>query len=108
MVQDTATASVLFGMESLQVTDGAPAADGTLEVWAVTDHPAAATCSDCGTAVGRVHETALARPRDMYTWSTEQGRDPGAYFARVPTAEKETNALLVDVPQVGVASIGAG
>ena len=33
---------MLFGVEGLQVTDAGAGADGTLEVWAVTDHPAAA------------------------------------------------------------------
>jgi transposase len=59
------TASVLFGVEGLQVTDAGVGADGTLEVWAVTDHPAAAACPECGTAAGRVHETVLACPRDV-------------------------------------------
>jgi transposase len=52
-------------VEGLQVADAQAGADGTLEVWAVTDHPAAAACPDCGTAAGRVHETVLARPRDV-------------------------------------------
>ena len=38
---------------------------GVLEVWAVTDYPAAAACPDCGTVSCRVHETVLARPRDV-------------------------------------------
>jgi hypothetical protein len=38
---------------------------GVLEVWAVTDYPAAAPCPDCGMISGRVHETVLARPRDV-------------------------------------------
>jgi transposase len=59
------TASVLFGVEGLQVTDAGAGADGTLEVWAVTDHPAAAACPQCGTVSGRVHETVLACPRDV-------------------------------------------
>ena len=29
------------------------------------DDPAAAACPDCGTVSGRVHETVLARPRDV-------------------------------------------
>ena len=41
------TASVLFGVEGLQVTDAQAGPDGTLEVWAVTDYPAAAACPDC-------------------------------------------------------------
>jgi transposase len=59
------TASVLFGVDGLQVTDAGAGADGTLEVWAVTDHPAAAACPECGTAAGRAHETVLACPRDV-------------------------------------------
>ena len=56
---------MLFGVEGLQVTDAGAGADGTLEVWAVTDHPAAVACPECGTVAGRVHETVLARPRDV-------------------------------------------
>jgi len=37
---------VLFGVEGLQVTDAQAGPDGTLEVWAVTDYPAAAACPD--------------------------------------------------------------
>jgi transposase len=56
---------VLFGVEGLQVTDVDAGPGGMLEVWAVTDHPGAAACPDCGTASSRVHETVLARPRDV-------------------------------------------
>lgn len=56
---------MLFGVEGLQVIDAQAGPDGTLEVWAVTDHPAAVVCPDCGTAGGRVHDTVLARPRDV-------------------------------------------
>jgi hypothetical protein len=35
-----------------------------LEVWAVTGHPAAAACPDCGTVSVRPHEQVLTRPRD--------------------------------------------
>jgi transposase len=59
------TASVLFGVEGLQVTDADEAADGTVEVWAVTDYPAAAACPDCGVLSDRVHETVVTRPRDV-------------------------------------------
>jgi transposase len=59
------TASALFGVEGLRVTDVQAGPDGVLEVWAVTDDPAAAACPDCGTVSGRVHETVLARPRDV-------------------------------------------
>jgi transposase len=59
------TASVLFGVEGLQVTDAQAGPDGTLEVWAVTGDPAAAACPDCGTVSSRVHEQVLTRPRDV-------------------------------------------
>ena len=59
------TASALFGVEGLQVTDVQAGPGGALEVWAVTDYPAAAACPECGTVSGRVHETVLARPRDV-------------------------------------------
>ncbi len=42
-----------------------PGPDGTLEVWAVTDYPAAAACPDCGMVSARRHDTVLARPRDV-------------------------------------------
>jgi transposase len=58
------TASVLFGVDGLQVTDAGAGPGGALEVWAVTDYPAAAACPDCRTPAGRVHEYVLARPRD--------------------------------------------
>ena len=56
---------MLFGVEGLQVTDAQALPDGTLEVWAVTDYPAAAACPDCGTVSARRHDTVLARPRDV-------------------------------------------
>ena len=56
---------MLFGVEGLQVIDTEPGAGGTVEVRAVTGHLAAAACPDCGTVSGRVHETVLARPRDV-------------------------------------------
>lgn len=55
----------MFEVEGLQVTDVQAGPDGALEVWAVTDYPAAAACPDCGTVSGKVHETVLARPRDV-------------------------------------------
>ena len=58
-------ASALFGVEGLRVVDAEREADGTLTVWAITDHPDAAVCPDCGTRAGRVHEHVLTRPRDQ-------------------------------------------
>ena len=59
------TASALFGVEGLRVTDAHAGPDGVLEVWAVTDYPAAAACPECGAVSDRVHEMVLARPRDV-------------------------------------------
>ena len=59
------TASALFGVEGLQVTDVQAGPGGGMEVWAVTDYPAAAACPDCGTVSDRVHETVVTRPRDV-------------------------------------------
>ncbi len=63
MFQDTASA--LFGLEDLQVTDVEQGPDGALAVWVVTHHPAAAACPDCRTVSDRVHETVVTRPRDV-------------------------------------------
>ena len=62
---------MLFGVEGLQVTDAQAGPDGTLEVWAVTDYPAAAACPDCQAVSARRHDTVLARPRDV-----RRGGDP--------------------------------
>ena len=58
-------------MEGLQVTDAVAGADGALEVWAVTDYPAAMACPQCGTVAARVHELVAARPKDVH-----RGLDP--------------------------------
>ena len=55
------TASALFGVEGLQVTDVQAGPDGVLEVWAVTDSSAAAACPDCGTVSSRAHELVVTR-----------------------------------------------
>jgi len=59
------TASALFGVEGLQVTDVEAAPDGGIEVWVVTACETAAACPDCGTVSDRVHETVVTRPRDV-------------------------------------------
>jgi transposase len=58
-------ASALFGVEGLQVIEAEAEADGTVTVWAVTDHPLAAVCPECGAVSGAVHEYVLTRPRDL-------------------------------------------
>lgn len=59
------TASALFGVAGLRVTDADPRPDGAVEVWAVTDWAGAACCPGCGTESSRVHETVVAHPRDV-------------------------------------------
>src|SRR6266446_648638 len=64
------TASVLFGVEGLQVIDAQAGPDGTVTVWVVTDHPGAAACPGCGTVSARPHDRVVTRPRDV-----RRGRD---------------------------------
>jgi transposase len=59
------TASALFGVEGLQVTDVQSGPGGGIEVWAVTSYEAARACPDCGTVSHRVHDTVVTRPRDV-------------------------------------------
>ncbi len=59
------TASALFGVEGLQVTDVEAGPGGGIEVWAVTGYEAARACPDCGMVSDRVHETVVTRPRDV-------------------------------------------
>jgi transposase len=59
------TASALFGVEGLRVTDVDTGPGGAAEVWAVTDLPGAACCPGCGIVSSRVHETVVARPGDV-------------------------------------------
>ena len=56
------TASALFGVEGLRVTDVDTGPGGAAEVRAVTDLPGAACCPGCGIVSSRVHETVVARP----------------------------------------------
>ena len=56
---------MLFGVEGLQVIDAEPGPDGTVDIWVVTDHPAAAACPDCGMVSARPHDSVLTRPRDV-------------------------------------------
>jgi len=58
-------ASALFGVEGLRVADVQAGPGGAVEVWTVTDWPAAAACPDCGTVSSRLHETVVTRPRDV-------------------------------------------
>ena len=59
------TASVLFGMDGLRITDAKPGPDGTVTVWAVTDHPGAAERPDCGTVSSRAHGQVATWPKDV-------------------------------------------
>jgi len=60
------TASALFGVPGLRVTDAGPApGDAGTEVRAVTDCGSAAACPDCGTESSQVHETIVTCPKDV-------------------------------------------
>ena len=65
------TASALFGVPGLRVTDADPGPSGAVEVWAVTDCEGSAACPDCGTESSRVHEMVLTCPKD-----TRRAGDP--------------------------------
>jgi transposase len=57
------TASVLFGMDGVAVTDTERGDDGRLTVWARVTLPA--VCPDCSAVSGTVHQYVTARPRDV-------------------------------------------
>jgi transposase len=57
------TASALFGMPGLRVTEAEPEEDGTLTVWAVPDAPA--RCPGCGSPASGVHEHMAAAAKDV-------------------------------------------
>ncbi len=57
------TASALFGVAGLQVTEVERAADGLATVWAVT--AGTPSCPRCGTVPEHVHEYVVTRPRDV-------------------------------------------
>jgi transposase len=57
------TASALFGMDGVAVTDTEPGADGRLTVWARITLPA--VCPECGIVSEKVHQYAETRPRDV-------------------------------------------
>jgi transposase len=59
------TASALFGVAGLRVTDAEPGPDGAVEVRAVTDCEGAAACPGCGAVSSRVHDTVVTCPADV-------------------------------------------
>jgi transposase len=59
------TASVLFGVEGLEVTGAERGPDGSVTVWVITSDPGAAACPDCGTVSSSPHEQAVTGPRDV-------------------------------------------
>ena len=65
------TASALFGVAGLRVTDVEAGPDGAVEVWAVTDYEGAACCPECGMGSSRVHDLVVTCPKDV-----RRGDDP--------------------------------
>ncbi len=59
------TASALFGVAGLRVTDVEAGPGGVVEVWAVTCHEGAAACPGCGTVSSRVHDLVVTCPADV-------------------------------------------
>lgn len=59
------TASALFGVEGLRVTDVDSGPGGVVEVWAVTDREGTAACPGCGAQSSRVHDLVVTRPADV-------------------------------------------
>jgi transposase len=57
------TASALFGMDGVAVTEAERGAGGRLTVWARVTRPA--VCPECGTVSGKVHQYVTTRPRDV-------------------------------------------
>jgi transposase len=57
------TASVLFGMDGVTVTDTERGDDGRLTIWARVTLPAVCPC--CGAVSGKVHQYVTTRPRDV-------------------------------------------
>ncbi len=57
------TATVLFGIGGVRVTEAEREADGRLTVWAEVTVPSA--CPRCGAFSDRVHEVVVTRPRDV-------------------------------------------
>jgi transposase len=57
------TASVLFGMNGVEVAEAERGDDGRLTVWARITLPA--VCPACGTVSESVHQYVTARPRDV-------------------------------------------
>jgi transposase len=57
------TASVLFGMDGVEVTEAERGADGRLTVWARITIPA--MCPGCGTVSEKVHQYVTVTPRDV-------------------------------------------
>ncbi len=72
---------MLFGVEGLQVTDAQAGPDGMLEVWAVTDYPAAAACPDVSGVPS--HQTGRT-PGQAFFWSRRQRRMPPRTAPRIP------------------------
>lgn len=67
------TASALFGVAGLRVTDADPIPDGAVEVWAVSDCEGAAACPECGNGVVAGARGGRNLPADV-----RRGGDPVA------------------------------
>ena len=92
------TASALFGMDGVEVTDAEREADGRLTVWARIILPPA--CPGCLAVSGKVHQYVTTRPRDVRA----SGQDVDFFLVkrRMECAEEDcaTGTFTESVPQV--------
>jgi transposase len=65
------TASVLFGMDGVEVTEAERGADGRLTVWARITVPA--MCPGCGVVSEKVHQYVTVTPRDVRACGQDTG-----------------------------------
>jgi transposase len=65
------TASVLFGMDGVEVTEAEREAGGRLTVWARITLPA--MCPGCGTVSEKVHQYVTVTPRDVRACGQDTG-----------------------------------
>jgi transposase len=92
------TASVLFGMNGVEVTDAEREADGRLAIWARIILPA--VCPGCRAVSEKVHQYVTTRPRDVRAC----GQDVDLFLVkrRMQCAEEDcpTGTFTESVPQV--------
>jgi hypothetical protein len=95
------TASVLFGMSGVEVTEAEREADGRLTIWGQVVLPA--VCPVCGTVSEHAHQYVTASPRDVRAC----GQDVGFCLVKRPDAVRGGALPEEDVHRVGAAGPAA-